>query len=224
MRRRISSKRSEGLSRVFVQDIAGRFGRSFHTRSGDFTLTHPSTTVRTQPPQEAGPGMSGGQLVEGEPYVAEARQRPRLHLSRAEHVVLASPSVADIGQGRGQDVAPLTAVGSSHAPTLAPARMADEEVQWQEARRHQAGLLESPRSLPSPALNSLGWPPATRRSGEGMMVDESRYTLPCHAPQQGYSFRISQDGTAEVLLHAAAISQLSHRFLGRVSKVRRRRR
>ncbi len=125
VRRRITFKRPDSASRVFVRDIAGRFGRSFATQSGDFCSGRGGDLANTA-------GLAG------------------------------SGAVAESGQVRGQVVAPLTAVGSSHAPSLASAEMVDGKVQGQEARHHlAANLLESLPCYAPPALINTGWSPAT---------------------------------------------------------------
>ncbi len=68
-----------------------------------------------------------------------------------------SVTTDEFGRDRGQGQAVLIAMGSSHAPTLASAEMANGKVQRQEARHHSAAnLLENlPCPPPRPQQYSL---------------------------------------------------------------------
>ncbi len=54
VRRRVTGKRSDTESKVFVKDIAGRYGRSFHTRSEDFGATVSAMRADALPASGAG--------------------------------------------------------------------------------------------------------------------------------------------------------------------------
>ncbi len=145
---------------LFVQDIAGRYGRSFAARSGDFSAVTSASRTSVRGPQEAlliAATGSEGYSVEVEGKLHEARRAPP-PLTRP--VLASGPGlVADgSGQDEGLDEASLTALGSSHAPTLASARMA-ERVPRRQAEHQQAVLLESwPCNPPPPQLEEVGRP------------------------------------------------------------------